>query len=410
LNSRQFYLLGSGSWFFAFGMQGVLFAWLVTMVLEESPANVGFAQIALLLPSTLLLLLGGSLADQYGTRRLLLISQSLSAIAPLFLIGVLAFGTLSYPVMLGYAVMMGCAQAFVTPARDGLLSEVAGAQVQRTVAQAMLMQFGGQILGFALAGFADTLGPTLVIFFQLSALMLGVFAFRRVLVRPRPTTRRQRSLVGEITTSIIDGGRSVLRSAPMRIVMLQNVAMGTFFMGSYIVTFPILIREVYGGDSSDLALLNITNSIGLVTTIFLLLRFGDVHRQGRALLITQGIGCVMLGAPGIFYGFPALLALIFCWGACGGIAMSMSRTIMQENAPPDQRGRVMAFYSFSFMGSGPLGALLSAFLVTNYGPESALLISSSAMFAIITCIAVMSKLWQLDATPDPTAQPNPLPN
>jgi MFS family permease len=408
LNSRQFYLLGSVSWFFAFGMQGVLFAWLVTMVLGESPINVGFAQIALLLPSTLLLLLGGSLADQYGSRRLLLISQSLSALAPLFLIGVLVFDAISFPAMLVYAVMMGCAQAFVTPARDGLLNEVAGTQVQRTVAQAMLMQFGGQILGFALAGFADTLGPTLVIFFQLSALVLGVFAFRRVIVPARATLQRHRSLVGELTISIIEGGRSVIRSAPMRMVMLQNMAMGSFFMGSYIVTFPILIREVYGGDSSDLALLNITNSLGLVTTIFLLLRFGDVRWQGRALLISQGIGCFMLGAPGVIPGFPALLALIFGWGACGGIAMSMSRTIMQENAPPDQRGRVMAFYSFSFMGSGPLGALLSGFLVTRFGPESALLISSSAMFAIIVCVSALSKLWQVDAAPRPLAELKPV--
>jgi MFS family permease len=118
----------------------------------------------------------------------------------------------------------------------------------------------------------------------------------------------------------------------------------------------------------------------------------------------------MLGAPGIFSGFPALLAFIFGWGACGGIAMSMSRTIMQENAPPDQRGRVMAFYSFSFMGSGPLGALLSGFLVTNYGPESALLISSLAMFAVILCVSAMSKLWQLDAAPEPMAHPEPLRN
>ena len=66
MNSRQYYLLGSASWFFSYGMQGVLFAWLVTMVLEESPALVGIAQMALLVPGTLLMLFGGSLADRYA--------------------------------------------------------------------------------------------------------------------------------------------------------------------------------------------------------------------------------------------------------------------------------------------------------------------------------------------------------
>ena len=380
-------------------MQGVLFAWLVTMVLEESPALVGFAQMALLLPGTLLMLLGGSLADRYGSRRLLLISQSLSSLAPLFLFLVIALYEITYPAMLVYALMMGCAQAFVTPSRDGLLSEIAGEQIQRTVVQAMLMQFGGQILGFALAGFANTLGPMLVIFCQAIALILGVFAIRRIKVAPTPSVQRKRSLVGEIVESIIEGGRSVVASPPMRMVMFQNMAMGTFFMGSYIVTFPILIREIYAGDSTDLALLNIVNSLGLVSTIFLLLRFGDIHRQGRALLIAQALGCLMLGSPGFFAGFPSLLVFIFGWGACGGIAMSMSRTIMQEKAPVDQRARIMAFYSFSFMGSGPLGALLSGFLVTQYGPQTALLISSSAMLAIIMIVAAVSRLWQLDTRP-----------
>jgi MFS family permease len=54
--------------------------------------------------------------------------------------------------------------------------------------------------------------------------------------------------------------------------------------------------------------------------------------------------------------FTMLLGLIFLWGMGGGIAMSMARTIMQEEAPPNQRSRVMSFYSFAFMGSGPIGA------------------------------------------------------
>ena len=385
-------------------MQGVLFAWLVTMVLEESPVLVGVAQMALLLPGTFMILLGGSLADRYGARRLLMISQSLSSMAPLFLFLVFAFAEITYPAMLVYALMMGCATAFVTPARDGLLNEVAGDQVQRTVVQAMLMQFGGQILGFGIAGFADLLGPMLVIFIQATALILGVFAIRRVRVPAAPSMSRRKSLLGDIVRSIIEGGRSVAASTSMRTVMFQNMAMGTFFMGSYIVTLPILIREVYAGDSTDLALLNITNSVGLVSTIFLLLRFGDIHRQGRALLICQAIGCFMLGAPGYFPGFQSLLIFIFGWGACGGIAMSMSRTIMQEKAPPDQRARIMAFYNFSFMGSGPLGALLSGYLVTRFGPQTALIISSSAMLCVIVFVSIYSGLWQEDARPSSTEQ------
>ena len=52
-----------------------MFAWLVTMVLRESPERVGFAQMALLLPGTLLILIGGSYSDRFGGRRVVVLAQ-----------------------------------------------------------------------------------------------------------------------------------------------------------------------------------------------------------------------------------------------------------------------------------------------------------------------------------------------
>jgi MFS family permease len=75
--------------------------------------------------------------------------------------------------------------------------------------------------------------------------------------------------------------------------------------------------------------------------------------------------------------------------------MTMSRTIMQEQAPETMRGRVMSFYSFSFMGAGPIGALLSGYLVEELGPELALLISAGSMLVVIILIGVTSGVWNL---------------
>ena len=66
---RRLYLLATSSWFLSFGMQSVVFAWLVTIVLREPAENVGWAQTALLLPGMLFILLAGSLADRVGPDR-----------------------------------------------------------------------------------------------------------------------------------------------------------------------------------------------------------------------------------------------------------------------------------------------------------------------------------------------------
>ena len=57
-----------------------------------------------------------------------------------------------------------------------------------------------------------------------------------------------------------DSGPSVLRDLwegplplqairVLRAVMIQNVAMGVFFMGAFIVAFPLVVREVYSNSA-----------------------------------------------------------------------------------------------------------------------------------------------------------------
>jgi MFS family permease len=389
----HYYLVGTGTWFMAFGVQGVMFAWLVTMVLNESPERVGIAQMSLLLPGTLLLLVGGSYADRFGGRRMAMLAQGLACLAPLILIGVLAADRLTYATMLGYAVLMGVAQAFVTPARDGLLNRVAEGRVQRAVMLTSMIQFGLQVVGFIVASQADRFGPQIILGVQALVLAIGILAFGRVQVaNPSRTGKPQR-----LMNSLLEGARSVFSSAPMRLIVAQNIAMAMFFMGSYIVTMPLLVREVYQGSASDLALMNGFNSLGLVTSIVLLLRLGDVHRQGRALILSQVFGGMMLCVAAFSPAFPGFVAALFFWGLCGGVAMTMARTIMQEHAPTGQLSRIMSFYALSFMGAGPIGALLNGFLVEQVGPQMALLFCGSAMILTMAVVGALSGLWRLDS-------------
>lgn len=394
----QFYLLGTGSWFLAFGIQGVMFAWLVTMVLNETPERVGVAQMSLLLPGTVLILIGGSYADRFGARRVAFLAQTLAMLAPLLLLIVVAADQLTFATMLGYAVLMGCAQAFVTPARDGLLNQVAEGRVQRTVMLTSMSQFGLQVIGFLIASLADFAGPEPILLLQSLVLAVGVFGYSRI----ANDRHGGDAAPPRLLASLLEGGRTVFASPAMRMIVVQNMCMGMFFMGSYIVTLPLLVRDVYAGSATDLGLMNACNSLGLVSTVILLLRLGDVHRQGRALLLAQGIGSVVLCLAALAPVFGVYLLALFFWGVCGGLAMTMSRTIMQEQAPPALRGRVMSFYSFSFFGAGPIGALLNGFLVDQVGPQTALLICAAGMLTIILLVATRSSLWQLRGeTPQP---------
>ena len=189
------------------------------------------------------------------------------------------------------------------------------------------------------------------------------------------------------------GASTVLTHPIMRTVVLQNVAMGLFFAGSFIVGFPLVVREVFAGSSGDLALLNALNSAGLVLTILLLLRLGPIRRAGRGLLLAQGLGSLVLLSAGLADQESLFVVLVFFWGICGGLALPMSRTLMQQLAPADQRARVMSFYSLSFLGAAPLGALLVGYLASLYGPQRAIVTAALAMFLVLIMVALVSPMW-----------------
>lgn len=387
----QLYFAGTASWFVNHGIQSVMFAWLVTIVLRESPQMVGVAQMAMLMPALLFMLVGGSLADRYGGRRVAVLAQSFSVVPVLCLLLLLAAGQLSFGIMIGFALMMGLAQAFVTPARDGLLNQVAEGRIQHTVVRVTMIQFSAMLIAFVIVGQTDVVGPIPVIAVQAVVLTIGVLAMRRIpsaAPAQRPSdTGMWRDLSGSVATGLL----TVMRSVPMRMVAVHNVAIGMFFMGSYIVTIPVAVRDIYGGSAADLALLNAANAFGLALTSFLLTRMGHIRRPRRTLLLAQALGAVALGTAGFGFDFPVFAVCIFLWGGCGGIAMSMARSIMQEQAPYDQRGRVMAFFSFSLMGAGPFGALLAGAMAEWWGPGNALVAANCGMLTVLGAIAVASR-------------------
>ncbi|MEE8397377.1 MAG: MFS transporter, partial [Desulfobacterales bacterium] len=74
---------------------------------------------------------------------------------------------------------------------------------------------------------------------------------------------------------------------------------------------------------------------------------------------------------------------------------TMSRAIMQEHAPDHLRGRVMGFFSFSFLGAGPIGALLWGFAIEKIGLENAMMAAALGMLVVIVIIARGLGLWRV---------------
>jgi MFS family permease len=392
LTSTAFYLVPGG-------IQLVLFPYLIAVYLNESPERVGFAQMASQLPMLLLILWGGLLGDRMDQRRLLIFLQLGMMVPPLIMAMLIGSGYVVYELLVAWAIVGGCFGAFAQPARDALLNRVAGNEIQRVVTISIGVQFGIQILGFALGSTADRIGAPVLLVTMAFFLLAAAFAtsrIPRVEASPKPARRHPLREIGE-------GLAIAWRSETIRPSIVQTFAVGVFFAGTYLVILPLMVRDLYAGSAGGIALVFAANMFGTCTTILFLIRRGGVQRPGRALLVTGVLSCAVLSLLHLELPEWLFYLVVYGWGMCGGISMTMSRAIVQEAAPETHRARLMSVYSLGMMGGMPIGSLLLGWCVGQFGARNAVLVPVFGMAAVIGLLLVTSRLWYIErAVPEMT--------
>jgi MFS family permease len=353
--SRLYALFAGGvaAWALATGLHQVLFAWLVVGVLREAPAWIGTAQMFQMLPSFLFLLVGGLTADRLDRRRLLIALHAAATCAVLALAMTTATGHLSLRLVITYALVWGTIWTFALPARDALLSEVAGADMLRAVTGMTLAQFTGQTVGTRLAGIASWVGNSGALALLAAVTLAGALPIALLPhARDEPlATQRPHPLV-----AIREGLSEVWRS-PIRPIALLVTADGLFFMGPYLVLCPLLVRDLYSGDVGSLSLAMMALTIGtMVGSIFVLWR-GGVRHKGRAFLLALFTVAFSLLGLALRPPFTGFLALLLAWGIGHSFFFNTSRTLFQESAPASHRARVLSVHSLGLLGMAPLSNL-----------------------------------------------------
>ncbi len=381
LNSPFAWFAGSlALWSTAAGMQQVLFSWLVIGELRASAEWVGTAQMFQSLPALLFLLVGGATADRRDRRRVLMVLHVAAAVAAGAMGFVVAAGALGMGVLVVYGLSWGTTQAFAQPARDALISDVAGGDLMRAITAATLIQFVAAAIGSRAAGWAAHLGTPVGLTIQAVVVLLGLLLLLPLPPTPPHPSSRTR---GGTVAAIRAGLREVWRSERLRPIALLVAADGLFFMGPFAVLCPLIIRDVYHGGVNDLAWVMMTLPLGTITgSLVVLLRRG-VRHKGRVFLIAlMGVALclVALSAQPPLWGF---MAIIFAWGVFHSLFFNTSRTLFQEAALASHRARILSIHSLGLLGMAPLSNLAAGFLGRLVGPGTACALAGSAMVIIV---------------------------
>ena len=333
----------------------------------------------------------GNPARQILLGRVLCVAGSGSVAAWLFIHPGLQGMSAGIPVLLG-SLLVGFGFVVGGPAMQSIVPTlIRDGELSTAMALNSIPMTIGRIVGPAAGAYlAAHLGSAAG--FAVSAGLHLVFAIFLVVVRfPSPPERRS-----GVDYRVRAAVRYVWRDRPLLLALVAVTTVGIASDPS--ITLAPSMADALGGGTRLVGALSATFGIGAAVgmTALTLMR----GRMASALVSSIGLSGVAAGCAVLaFATIPAVALTGFALAGLGfGWAMTGLSTVVQERAPAELRGRIMALWLVGFVGSRPIAAALLG--------GTADLVSVQAAFAVA---AALSAVVALVCRPSNLVGPQPQP-
>jgi MFS family permease len=229
------------------------------------------------------------------------------------------------------------------------------------------------VVGPALAGvLIITVGTTVC--FGLNALSYLAVIAALVVIRPRAA--------GGPAPPGRQGVREGLKYAAGRqqlwLPLLMMLVVGLLAF-NFAVVLPVFAKDTFHGTGGTYGLLTTMLSVGAVLGS---LAVGLVHHPRRQYLLLAALGfgvtsAATAAAPNVAVACVTLLVM----GASAFCFVTLCSTTLQLHSSSAYRGRIMALWVFVYLGTTPIGSILTGWIISAGGPRAALLVGSGACLA-----------------------------
>jgi len=371
---------------FAAQMTAVAVGWQL-YALTGSALALGLVGLAQFLPTLLLTLIAGHVADRYDRRRVLCACLVVAAlITALLALGSLT-GTLGAAGIFAAVAVLGAAAAFENSAAAALLPAVTprGQLAQASAWSTSAFQFA-TIAGPAFGGLAYALAPGLL--YGAVALLWGIAACLFGAARPAGSAPPQE----RPDRRELFAGVHFVRREPTLLGML-TLDLAAVLLGGVTALLPIYARDILHTGPAGLGLLRAAPAAGALLLLALLVRHPLVRRVGLRLfqaVIVFGLATVGFALSGLLWVSVLMLAIL---GAADAVSMVIRATVVQLATPEGMRGRVGAVNALCAHSAGQLGEFESGLAAALLGAVPAALIGG--LGTIVVALAWMRWFPQL---------------
>ncbi|MGA2110739.1 MAG: MFS transporter [Anaerolineales bacterium] len=346
--------------------------------LTHSTVYLGYVGFATGAPCLFLMLFGGVISDRTSRRNLLIGTQA-SMMILAFILSILAFTGVVQPwniVVLAFG--LGVANAFDAPTRQGFVLEMVPREdLSNAIALNSAMYNLATVVGPAIGGLTYALfGPGWCFAINGISFLAVIAALTRMRLPPVAAPRSRRSAL----TDLREGVQYVASNATV-LTLIVVCAVTTLVGLTYSTLIPAWSVVVLEGGPATNGWLQSAVGMGALIGALVIASLGRFRFKGRLLTL----GTLAFPALIVIFSFTRTLPLSVL--AMVGVGLgyvflfNMLNSLIQHEAPEGLRGRVIAFYSLSFNGILPLGALLSGAAAFALGVQHAVLLSGSLLLA-----------------------------
>ena len=323
-------------------------------------------------PRTLLIPVGGVLADKVGARTVMLAADAARCALVAVLAVLAARHTVSLVALGPLAAFIGAGEGLFIPASFAIMpSLLDGEQLAAGNAISTAAVQAGSLLGPALGGalVAATRASTWA--FAIDAVSFAVSALTLALIPRRAAAGAVSADHAAETSDAAGGGGGMLAllkgSRVLQVILVVVIAANLAGGGMGEVALPSLAHARFGAAGYG-ALLACFAAGGVIGTL-------SAARTGglRAPVIFASAiflaGSVAIALTPYLGGAAGAAAMLFVSGATNGLGNVTVLTVLQKWTPPALLGRVMSAVMLCAFGSFPLSVAISGVLVRHIGPS-----------------------------------------
>jgi MFS family permease len=390
-------LSNTGTW-----MQRVAQDWLVLTLSGGSGVALGITTGLQFLPYLFFALWGGTLADRFSRRRLLVWTQGLMGLLALALGVVAISGHATVALVYVFAFLLGCVSAVDNPARQAFVNEIVGAESLHNAIALNSASFNlARLVGPALAGvLVAAVGSGWV--FLLNAASYGVTIVALLLMRANELRRKD---MQEGQVRLREGVRYVRQHRDLVLVLVLVFGVGTFGL-NYQITMALMANQEFDVGAAGFGIMSTALALGALAGSLLAAR--RVRSSLRLVVVAALVFGVVEVVVGLAPTYVSMLVTLPLAGVCALTFTTASQSYLQSHAAGWVRGRVLGIYTLVFFGGTPVGAPVIGWAAEQFGPRSGLVGGGIATVAW-TLGAVLVVLRRRRMRAQEVDEPAPLP-